>query len=70
LLRQIMVAQRATFVNRYAAQLQAYGGDHALVRMGKDNVSLEVVKYENTFFRLYLQTKWSLRRSSLSSVSI
>ncbi|KAI6184693.1 Nuclear receptor domain-containing protein [Aphelenchoides bicaudatus] len=37
-LRKIMVSQRGTFTSRYAAQLQAYGGNAAMVKMGKDNV--------------------------------
>ncbi|KAI6238647.1 hypothetical protein M3Y99_00669000 [Aphelenchoides fujianensis] len=35
--RKVLIAQRATFVNRYAAQLRACAGNHALVRMGCEN---------------------------------
>ncbi|KAI6184694.1 Zinc finger, C4 type [Aphelenchoides bicaudatus] len=36
-LRAIVLACRATFVNRYASQLKSCGGNHNNVRMGKDN---------------------------------
>jgi hypothetical protein len=36
-LRAIFLSQRATFVNRYSAQLKACGGDHKNVKMGKNN---------------------------------
>lgn len=36
-LRKILLAQRATFVNRYAAHLKAYGNDHTAVQLGIEN---------------------------------
>ncbi|KAI6184697.1 Nuclear receptor domain-containing protein [Aphelenchoides bicaudatus] len=36
-LRKILLAQRATFVNRYSAQLKAYGNDHTVLQLGVEN---------------------------------
>ncbi|KAI6240567.1 Nuclear receptor domain-containing protein [Aphelenchoides fujianensis] len=35
-IRKLLIAQRATFVNRYASQLRACAGNHALIRMGSE----------------------------------
>ncbi|KAI6193179.1 Transcription factor HNF-4-like protein [Aphelenchoides besseyi] len=39
-LRKILLAQRSTFVNRYASLLKHYGGNPALVKMGSENPPL------------------------------
>jgi hypothetical protein len=38
-LRKVLLAQRATFVNRYAAHLKAYSNDHTAVQLGIENPS-------------------------------
>lgn len=40
-LRNILLSQRATFVNRYTSQLRAHGGNHNLVRLGVENPSFK-----------------------------
>lgn len=58
-LRAIVFSQRSTFVNRYATQLKANGGDHKLVRMGKDNpvfANLVTVVSEFPVLLAYLKT--------------
>ncbi|KAI6195961.1 Nuclear receptor domain-containing protein [Aphelenchoides besseyi] len=54
-IRKALMAQKASFVNRYTAHLNLCAGDHTLVRMGKENPQLANIVTVKSEFPVLIQ---------------